>query len=523
MAVPENLSIQFEDYPQLTFIPLGRKNKTVRSLSTKKTKALLTRLNEAVSLALQTYSIDEQLLLNSFLYNNSADGFPIPIDRVETIYPHLWKPQSFLWKDYNKNRGVPIHEHEFYPEDFSNMSKEELHSYLSKLVKEYMFCARIHDSSREEWLLHVNSRFFDHPLVSLYNRNKEAIQAMEKCENSPLLFLMNNPEKVAHFRNRLEVGLRPFRSLSYEAFEYGIKTCVNESIIQIVPDQEALLIHCSSLGLSLTYHIIDDCVTLSEEFHIVLANKRLATTQRLFKELLKENNDLICKMSKLQKWKIAAENYRLVITNINQTIQQIEQFSLHSNHVDEPPFLAFMNDLLTLDIPINEEIELSLPHFSKWNVESQITLFQKMEDYVALLNKNVIHQQLDEFSTMYKQELEQIQKGSLKAPIMVQKKPLSSLSFYKLLELIDLLKDSQAQEVYFQIVEGQSTNSMRQKGLTDLHAHGLLKNVKRKHIIEVFNQLQHLELITKNSRGFTLTPRGQQIYQLLQGKHSSAS
>ncbi|UZW65520.1 RQC-minor-2 family DNA-binding protein [Priestia flexa] len=270
MAVPENLSIQFEDYPQLTFIPLGRKNKTVRSLSTKKTKALLTRLNEAVLLALQTYSIDEQLLLNSFLYNNAADGFPIPIDRMETIYPHLWKPQSFLWKDYNKNRGVPIHEHEFYPEDFSNMSKEDLHSYVSKLVKEYMFCARIHDSSREEWLLHVNSRFFDHPLVSLYNRNKEAIQAMEKCEDSPLLFLMKDPEKVAHFRNRLEVGLRPFRSLPYEAFECGIKTCVKESTIQIVPDQEVLLVHCSSLDLSVTYHIIDDCVTLREEFHIVL-------------------------------------------------------------------------------------------------------------------------------------------------------------------------------------------------------------------------------------------------------------
>lgn len=98
MAVSENLSIQFEDYPQLTFILLGRKNKTVRSLSTKKTKALLTRLNEAVLLALQTYSIDEQLLLNSFLYNNAADGFPIPIDRMETIYPHLWKPQSLLMK-----------------------------------------------------------------------------------------------------------------------------------------------------------------------------------------------------------------------------------------------------------------------------------------------------------------------------------------------------------------------------------------------------------------------------------------
>ncbi|WP_282023232.1 hypothetical protein [Priestia flexa] len=38
MAVSENLSIQFEDYPQLTFILLGRKNKTMRSSSTKKQK-----------------------------------------------------------------------------------------------------------------------------------------------------------------------------------------------------------------------------------------------------------------------------------------------------------------------------------------------------------------------------------------------------------------------------------------------------------------------------------------------------
>ncbi|MCG3056871.1 hypothetical protein KZ287_32415, partial [Escherichia coli] len=76
------------------------------------------------------------------------------------------------------------------------------------------------------------------------------------------------------------------------------------------------------------------------------------------------------KMSRLQEWKVLAEKYRLAVTNINQTIEQIEQFSLRSNHVDKPPFLIFMNDLLTLDIPINEEIELSLPYFSKWNVES---------------------------------------------------------------------------------------------------------------------------------------------------------
>ncbi|MCG7312633.1 RQC domain-containing protein [Priestia flexa] len=171
----------------------------------------------------------------------------------------------------------------------------------------------------------------------------------------------------------------------------------------------------------------------------------------------------------------------------------------------------------------NEEIELSLPYFSKWNVESHTALFQTMEAYVALLNESGIHQQLDGFSSMYKQELNQIQKEPVEVPIMVQKKPLSSLSFYKLLELIELLQDSQTQEVYFQVVEGQSTNSMRQKGLTNLHAHDLLNNVKRKHIITVFDQLQHLNLITKNSRSFTLTPKGRRIYQLLTAKHASAS
>jgi hypothetical protein len=194
MTLRENLPVDFTGYNHLTFLPLGRKNKSIRSAGSKYTKGLLGRLNDYFERAMNELSKEDITLFQTFLYESRRGGLPVAIDKNEDVYLYFWKPTSFLWKEYNKNGGIPIHHDEFYPQDFTVLTKNELENYLGSIMKDYIFCARIHDSSRKEWIQHVNKCFFKHPLVSLYHRNAGVIEAIEQSKKSPLLFIMKNPE-----------------------------------------------------------------------------------------------------------------------------------------------------------------------------------------------------------------------------------------------------------------------------------------------------------------------------------------
>jgi hypothetical protein len=260
MTLPENLPVDFTAYNHLTFLPLGRKNKSIRSVGSKHTKGLLGRLNDYFERAMNELSQEDIILFQTFLYGSHRGGFPVAIDKNEDVYPHFWKPTSFLWKEYNKNLGIPIHHDEFYSQDFTVLTKNELENYLGSIMKDYMFCARIHDSSKEEWIQHINKCFFKHPLISLYHRNSDVIEAIEQSKKSPLLFIMKNPEQIAFWRNRIEIIMRPFRSLPYTAFERGFSDA-EDTILTVHGENEIIRLTSENRGLAVTNDVTNDVIS----------------------------------------------------------------------------------------------------------------------------------------------------------------------------------------------------------------------------------------------------------------------
>ena len=72
MTLPENFPVDFTAYNHLTFLPLGRKNKSIRSVGSKHTKGLLGRLNDYFERAMNELSQEDIVLFQTFLYGSAS-------------------------------------------------------------------------------------------------------------------------------------------------------------------------------------------------------------------------------------------------------------------------------------------------------------------------------------------------------------------------------------------------------------------------------------------------------------------
>ncbi|MFP7735974.1 hypothetical protein ACLHDF_21730 [Priestia aryabhattai] len=225
-------------------------------------------------------------------------------------------------------------------------------------MKDYMFCAKIHDSSREEWIQHVNKCFFKRPLISLYHRNAGVIEAIEQSKKSPLLFIMKNPEQIAFWRNRIEIIMRPFRSLSFIAFERGFSD-TEDAVVNVHGENEIMHVTSENRGLAVTYDVANDAVSLDNEYNVVLAAKRLATTQRQFEEIIDENEEVIQKLLVFLKWKSLLEHHEVHIKEIQGKLCKLTNYQLNQRPVleEKNPFLSIIQNVLQVRIP-NANLEV---------------------------------------------------------------------------------------------------------------------------------------------------------------------
>lgn len=516
MTLPENLPVDFTAYSHLTFLPLGRKNKSIRSVGSKHTKGLLGRLNDYFERAMNELSQEDIVIFQTFLYGSHRGGFPVAIDKNEDVYPHFWKPTSFLWKEYNKNLGIPIHHDEFYSQDFTVLTKNELESYLGSIMKDYIFCARIHDSSKEEWIQHINKCFLKHPLISLYHRNADVIEAIEQSKKSPLLFIMKNPEQIAFWRNRIEIIMRPFRSLSYAAFERGFSD-TEDTVLTVHGENEIIRLTSENRGLAVTYDVTNDAISLDDEYNVVLAAKRLATTQRQFEEIIDENEEVIQKLLVFFKWKSLLKHHEVHIKEIQDKLCSLTTYQLNQRQVlqENDHFLSFIQKVLQVKTP-NANLEVgSIQWFSQWDFPD-VTLLQETNKSTCCMDPNEVEKKLTEISAKIENELHKQRQDLLSTPLKIGQIPFDSNQMLRLLTLIDTLKNTETQQSYVQILEGVSTNSIRQKELDKIPAFGLLNSVKRKRIVTYLQELQNYQLLKKEKKGFSLTPKGEAIRRLFE-------
>jgi hypothetical protein len=513
MAIPEQLLITFEPYPALTFIPLGRKNKTVRSLGTKHIKGLLTRMNDGIEAVMNNLSEEDKRLLSAFLYENKASGFPIPIGKKDELHPSFWKPETFLWKGHNEHTGIPIHSEQFYPETFTKMSKEELTPYIEKVVNDYMFCARVHDSTRDEWLKHINKKFFEHPLISLYHEHKETIEGAEKVKRSPLLFLMKDPDQVAFWRGRVEIIMRPFRSLTYEVFHNGLTSCPHGIHLSFHSAFETIHAHCDRCHISFTYDVANNEVTLKEEFDVRLASKRIATMKRQFHEMMRQNGALLEKLKLLQQWKTNLAVYKERLDEIWDVRKQVNLYALQEKQNLLPATLVFIQAILDSDIP-KQEGPPSISWFAQWHVPD-VSLLNEMYDASSWMKEPLLEETIQHLLENEQKRLLQTKQDLLHIPAEIGHIQLLPSQLPLLLELVDTLGKEENQQMYSQILMGMTTSSMRQKQFDRLSAFGLFSSFKLKHLLPIFDSLQAWGLIQKEKQGFSLTSKGIHMYAYL--------
>ncbi|WP_257206124.1 RQC domain-containing protein [Priestia megaterium] len=132
------------------------------------------------------------------------------------------------------------------------------------------------------------------------------------------------------------------------------------------------------------------------------------------------------------------------------------------------------------------------------------------------MNPNEIEKKLTEISAKIENELHKQRQDLLSTPLKIGQITFDSNQMLRLLTLIDTLKNTETQQSYVQILEGVSTNSIRQKELDKIPAFGLLSSVKRKRIVTYLQELQNYQLLKKEKKGFSLTPKGETIRRLFE-------
>ncbi|MBM7703458.1 RQC-minor-2 family DNA-binding protein [Metabacillus iocasae] len=514
MAVPKKLLIDIESYPSLTFLPLGRKNKSVRSLANDHTKGVLTRLNKAVEVALSEYVEDDIQLLQAFLYDETKGGLPVPITKQEEVYPYLWKADAFLWRTFSEQKGIPIHSNEFYTNSFVTMTKEQLETYIKQVIKSYMFCARIHDTTRRDWLGHVNKRFHEHPIVALYHKNRDDIVAIEAAKTSPLLFLMKNPDQIAFWRSRIEIIMRPFRSMSLNVFEQGLFACPHEMTIDLNENEETMRILCDKCGVEMTYHVADDIVTLKDDYNVILTSKRLHTTRRQFTDIMKDNPHVVDKLYLLQEWKQILAKQQPLLTQLKDIYSEINDYMIHSRSTMDDPFLHFLFKVKRSSIPDWPSESMSLPWFAEWHLDD-ISMMNELYTFNVYLQEEKLIKKLHESVKEATDTLEETKQAFFTNSLKVGRIDFSPVDLHSLLQLVKEIGATETQQTYIAILSGQLSSTLRRKQYDQLTAYSMLKQMKQKYLLNLFSQLQEWQLIQKERVGFSLTTKGQRTLQLL--------
>lgn len=135
--------------------------------------------------------------IQAFFPDTNGTRLPVPIYRKEELYPHLIRPESFLWKKHSDQRGLPIEKESFYTVEYDTLSAEDLEAHVQRVMTDYAFVATLHERERDEWLESIRSAYSRHPFMELARTKQDIVQAVEFLNSSSLLGLLNSPEDVA--------------------------------------------------------------------------------------------------------------------------------------------------------------------------------------------------------------------------------------------------------------------------------------------------------------------------------------
>ena len=488
----EQHTYHFDTYPLFAFVPMGKKNKRIRSVGQKVQKGLIHRLHEHVKRKVDTFTSEERTKLQAFLEHDTEAVLPIPLNKEDELYPHFLRPEQLIWQSFSPMHGIPIYESSTYSQSYLTLSTEELDHHLDQVVRDYLFCANLAQQERHEWEKRIVDGFQRHPFIQLAKEKKEVVQAVEKMNHSPLISLLNSPEDLSFWRHRVEIVMRPYRAIP-NAWLWG-SGCSHEKEMIFHSSTWEIEYFCETCRFAVYYDITKDHVRLKEEIDMDRAQKRIATIERQFNEIVEKTPRLVEKMEEVANALLSFKPYEGLYDEVVDLKSRIEA-------EEAPPSVTLYEQLRKVSLP--EEREGSpLLWFS--NVSTDTIEPFKPRGILPLVNEvelTHVRAYLDNLlSLSTRRPGDGDQYAMIKGNVLTYGELKGVLHFISLHEHAPL-------HVITKVLTGQATNAIRTQGLHTDENFGLLNSWEEKHVVKAIKSMEKDGFLDKLLKGFMLTEK----------------
>ncbi|MDQ0482110.1 RQC-minor-2 family DNA-binding protein [Guptibacillus hwajinpoensis] len=495
----------FEAYPLLAFVPMGKKNKRIRTLGQKVQKGIIHRVHEQIKRKVAALSSEDIKKLQTFIDQDSEAVLPVPLDREDELYPQLIKPELLLWNSFSSMHGLPIHQTLLYPEHYLQLSSEKLDHHLDQVIRDYLFCAELAQKSRDEWESEIIEAFKRHPFIQLARKKREVIEAVERMNRSPLISLLNTPEDLSYWRHRVGVVLRAYRDIPSE-WLWGDFACHHEREMLFHSSESQIEYHCEECAYSIYYQVDEKKVYLNEEVNMERARKRIVTIERQFNEMVEKTPRLLEKIEELASLIHQLEPYDSLFEEALKLEEYVTDAELAS--IDKPQLVTTYKQIRHVVLP---EKRGGSPLMWLSNVSTEtIEPFKPRKRLPALSEAEITHvrRYLETLTTLHQSEY-----ADEDVYVEIKQKPVSYGQVKSLISFV-ASNENDPLHVVTKVLTGQATNAIRAQGLHENNAFGMLEDWEEKHVVKIIKQLEKDELLKKLSKGYAKTDKAKDLLEI---------
>ncbi|QAS53184.1 RQC-minor-2 family DNA-binding protein [Halobacillus litoralis] len=507
MGLPKRIAYQDQRYPYIVLAPIGKKNKQIRSIGHKFERGLLSRLNDAIVDQIKDKALDVSAI-RPYLGLSGRAVLPVSLQKEETIHPHLLRPELFLWGSLSEEHGLPLKKELLYETDFTQLSSEQLGKHVGEVLEDYLFLSHISEHEREYWLQKISKAFHAHPIVKLFHEKRKVIDAVEGMNQSSLISVLNYPEDIAYWRHRVEIVMRPFRSLPEQWLRGRESSCSHQKILEFDSEHRSICCYCESCDFCLFYHVDEDEVSFMEEYDVERAEKRMVTIEKQFNEIARKNQRLLEQLVQLKALKKQLSSARKTLEESLEVIHQIERYQRKEENLKLYPLLYMYDKMSRTQIP-DQSSKSELLWLSRV-VMDDVRMFKELREWKKVVPEHVYpitRHVLEEL----KSKLEEVRYGDDDIIITVKGRPLTYAYTQQILDLIYYYGSDYPAHTLVQMLAGKATNKLRTLHLHETRWFGLLSNWPEKHIQKLFNQLEKQGWLMKQQRGYSISDYAEEV------------
>ncbi|WP_173918438.1 RQC-minor-2 family DNA-binding protein [Halobacillus sp. Marseille-Q1614] len=507
MGLPSTLKYEDERYPYIVLTPIGKKNKHIRSIGHKFERSILSRLNDAVAEYVSEKEIDV-ISLQTFLNIHGKAILPVSFLKDDMIYPHLIKPELFLWSSLPQEHGLPMDSKYVYEKDITNLSGDQLAHHVREVIDDYLFLAEISKYERKLWLHRIVSAFHKHPIVQIAKEQKEVVSAVERMNQSALISLLKYPEDISYWRNRAGIVQRPFRFLPQHWLDEEHGTCRHQKTLTFCAKEKTIKYSCEPCSVHLYFSEETNEVRLEKEFDDELTLRRVNTLHQQFNNLADQNADLLQQLRQLSFLK---ERLSMVSSQLAEALhlaKQIERLQKNENVVSTYPLLDMYEKLNHSKLPV-ESFPSSLIWLSQIEL-ADVSMVKQAETW----QKRVPEEIGPAVSRLLQELHERMSEAAYQDDdiiISIKGLQLSYASAQQMLDLIHYYGTDYPAHTLVQVLAGKSTNKLRRLHLHETRWFGLLSDWPEKHIQRLLRQLEKQGWLMKQQKGYSISEFAEEV------------